>query len=63
MRKLVNLNDMAAEIEARIADLDLEKTAVPRAERRPINQQIHTLRNLLDWCKTRADYVESVQSR
>jgi len=49
--------ERVVEIEARIAELEGEKSALPRRERRPINQQIHLLRDVLDWCKTRAGYV------
>ena len=37
-------------LEGRIAELEGFKAMVPRAERRPINQQLHTLRELLAWC-------------
>lgn len=42
----------------RIAELEAERAVVPRLERRPINQQLHVLRGLMRWCKTRAGYVE-----
>ena len=45
-------------LEDRIAELEGFKAIVPRAERRPINQHLHTLRGLLAWCKTRAGYVK-----
>ena len=51
-------NRMAEMLEERIAELMLEKAALPQSERRPINQRLHQLRNLLRWCKTRAGYVE-----
>jgi hypothetical protein len=40
-------NAMARKIEAKIAELEGEKAAAPRADRRPINQNLHQLRNLL----------------
>lgn len=53
-------NAMARTIEARIAELEAEKAACrTREERRPINQHLHMLRDLLAWCKTRAGYVSA----
>lgn len=51
-----DLNSIAADIEARIVELELEKAAVPRSERRPINQRLHMLRGVLDWAKSRQSY-------
>ena len=44
-------------LEGRIAELEGFKAMVPRSDRRPINQQMHLLGDLLAWCKTRAGYV------
>lgn len=52
-------NGLALSLEASIAELELEKAAVRRSERRPINQRLHTLRSLLAWCKTRSGYIET----
>lgn len=51
-----DLNSIAADIEAKIVELEAEKDAVPRAERRPINRRLHSLRGLLEWAKTRRGY-------
>lgn len=51
------LNERAAMIEARIADLEAAKSDCrSRAERRPINQQIHNLKGVLDWCRSRMGF-------
>ena len=50
-------NGMARLLEARIAELEAQKLeCLTRAERRPINQRMHQLRDLLAWCRTRAGY-------
>jgi hypothetical protein len=55
-----DLNSMAGDIAAKIGDLEAEKLACrTRADRRPLNQRLHTLRGLLDWCKSRRGYEES----
>lgn len=51
-------NGMAALCEARIAELEGWRKILPRAERRPVNQHIHTLRGMVRWCKSRAGYVD-----
>ena len=43
-------------LEDRIAEVEGFKALVPRSERRPINQYLHTLRGLLAWCESRAGY-------
>lgn len=49
---------MARYLEARIDELEGQKRECrSRDERRPINQTLHQLRDLLGWCKTRAGYV------
>lgn len=48
---------MARYLDARIDELEGQKReARGRAERRPINQQIHACRDLLRWCQTRVGY-------
>jgi hypothetical protein len=47
---------MARRIEAEIEALIAEREALSARERRPKNRKLHTLRNLLAWCKTRAGY-------
>lgn len=49
---------MARACEDQIAELEAQKLTVPRSQRRPINQRLHAIRDLLAWCKTRADYEE-----
>ena len=44
--------------EETIAQLEAERAALPRSERRPINKRIAMLRRHRDWCRTRAGYVE-----
>lgn len=51
---------MARACEDTIAALEASKAALPRSERRPVNQRIHSLRQVLDWCKTREGYAEPV---
>lgn len=58
-RELLGPTGMARVLEAKIAELQLERAAVPRSDRRPINQRLHTLRGLLTWCRSRAGYVET----
>lgn len=52
-------NGLAHALETEIAALVLEREALTRSERKPINKRLHTLRGLLAWCKTRAGYVET----
>lgn len=60
MRTETGPNAMAAKVVTMIAKLEAEKAAASsRAERRPINQRLHSLRGLLEWAKTRVGYVES----
>lgn len=54
-------NGMARLCEDQIAELLAERESLPRSERRPINQHLHTVRQMLAWCKTRAGYVETPQ--
>lgn len=54
-------NGMARLCEDQIAELLAKRKALPRSERRPINQHLHTVRRMLAWCKTRAGYVETPQ--
>lgn len=52
-------NGAALFLEARIDELEAHKlTLRTRAEKRPVNQQLHTLRDMLYWCRTRAGYVK-----
>ena len=53
-----DLNSIAKDIRARIAEMEAEKAVLPRSERRPINRRLHSLRGLLEWAKTRQGYVE-----
>ena len=48
---------MARDLEARIVELELERQALPRSTRRPINQHIHVIKGLLRWSKSRAGYI------
>ena len=56
MDKPIGPRGKAMELEAIIADLELQRAAVARAERKPLNQRLHMLRGMLRWCKTRAGY-------
>ena len=56
-----DLNAMAADLAAKIAEAEAERASVRRCERRPINQRLHTLRGLLEWVKSRAGYQETPQ--
>jgi hypothetical protein len=48
---------MARLCEDRIAQLEEAKAACgTKAERRPINQHLHTLRGILRWCESLAGY-------
>ena len=49
---------IAKACDERIAELEASKAVTPRAERGKINKQIHTLKQMRDWCRTRAGYVE-----
>lgn len=49
-------NGLARVCEERIAELEAHRHALPRSERRPINQRLHALRQWLTWCKTRQGY-------
>ena len=52
-------NGMILALESRIDELEAHKLSLrTRAERRPVNKQLHMLRGLLEWSKTRAGYVE-----
>jgi len=50
-------NAIARQCEETIARLVVERDALPRSERRAINQKLHNIRYMLRWCKTRAGYV------
>lgn len=51
-------NKMARDIEERLSALEAEKqTLKTKAEKRRVNQRMHSLKILLRWCKTRAGYV------
>ena len=55
-------NGMVLACQDRIAELEAQKAVCEtRAERRPINQQLHETRRMLDWCKTRAGYEPTPQ--
>jgi hypothetical protein len=55
-------NGMARFCEDRIAELEAAKAECrTREARRPINQHLHTLRDLLRFAKSRAGYVETPQ--
>jgi hypothetical protein len=48
---------MARYLEARLDEMEGQKRECRfRDERRPINQQMHQLKDLLRWCKTREGY-------
>ena len=49
---------MARFCEHRIAELEAARAGLPRSERRPVNQHLHTLRGLLRFAKSRRGYVE-----
>ncbi|MEO7384911.1 MAG: hypothetical protein ABIU18_08260 [Novosphingobium sp.] len=51
-------NGMAQACENIIAELEAKRLTVPRSERRLLNERLHSLRELLAWCKTRAGYEE-----
>lgn len=50
-------NLLARDLEARIAELKEQRAALPRSQRRPLNQRLHAAKQLLDWCKSRSGYV------
>lgn len=55
-------NAWALRLEGKIADLEVRRAKCrTMAARRPINRQLHALRDLLKWCKSRAGYVETPQ--
>jgi hypothetical protein len=59
MREPSRLSDTAAMIEGRINALEEAKSAArTRAERRPINQQLHAAQSLLAWIETRKGYTD-----
>lgn len=59
MREARTLSETAAHIEARIMVLEEAKAAArTRAERRPINQQLHAAQSLLAWIETRKGYSD-----
>ncbi len=48
---------MAARIEDELTDLGAQlEVAETQRERKALNKQIHALKGLLAWCKTRAGY-------
>ena len=50
-------NGMARDLEARIAALEAARAECrTRAERKPVNKQLHLCRDLLRWVKSRAGY-------
>lgn len=54
-------NGMARLCEDRIAELEALKAACRTGtERSPINKQLFALRGWLQWCKSRAGYVETL---
>lgn len=54
-----SLSEKAAIIEGRIIVLEAAKAAArTRAERRPINQQLHVAQSLLAWIETRKGYSD-----
>ena len=59
MREPRRLADTASILEVRIIALEEAKWAArTRAERRPINQQLHAAQSLLAWVKTREGYPD-----
>jgi hypothetical protein len=50
---------MASKFREQIARLEAERAALPRSQRKPINQRLHLVRGLLKWCETRAGYRAS----
>lgn len=59
MREARSLNEQARDLEARIAELVAERDGLPRSERKPLNRQIHLLRGILGWIRTRRGYEPS----
>lgn len=49
---------MAKACEAKLAELQAEKDSLPRSKRKAINRRLVELRDLTEWCKTRAGYAE-----
>lgn len=49
-------NAVARLCEETIAQLLAERELLPRSERKPINQKLHNVRRVLQFCKTRAGY-------
>ena len=52
-------NGMADDLVAKITMLEAELSTVTRKERSSINQRLHTMRDMLKWCKSRAGYQEN----
>ena len=50
---------IAKACEERIAELEAAKAITRRADRGTINKQIHALKQMRDWCRTRAGYVDA----
>lgn len=51
-------NGMALALSAEIDELEAHKlTLRTRAEKRPVNQKLHQLRDMLKWCKIRRGYT------
>lgn len=48
---------MAAHLEDKITELNAQReVATSRAERSSLNKHLHSCKDLLAWCKTRAGY-------
>jgi len=52
-------NAIARKCEETIASLEAERDALPRSERKAINQKLHNVQYILRWCKTRAGYFST----
>ncbi len=50
-------NGIARVCEETIVRLEAERAALPRSERREINQKLQQVRHMLRWCRTRVGYV------
>lgn len=54
-------NGLAALCADKIEELTALRDTLPRSERKPVNQHLHTVRQMLRWCKTRAGYEPTLK--
>ena len=49
---------IAKACEAKIAELEAERSALPKSQRKAITAQLQSLRTTMRWCRSRAGYEE-----